>query len=60
MYRGLYLVVAATPPGRPALDPVRATLVLERQPANPRWVKVCGAVDVILVWPARFDSLLGA
>jgi len=33
-----------------------AVLVVERAPAE-RWVEVCAAADIVLVWPDNFDKL---
>jgi hypothetical protein len=37
--------------------PVRAVLVTERAPADERWVPLCAAHGVVLVWPGEFDRL---
>jgi hypothetical protein len=37
---------------------VRAAVVVERRPQDIRWIEVCAAVDVLLVWPDRFSVLL--
>jgi hypothetical protein len=37
----------------------RPVLVVERRPADPRWLDLCGTYGVTLVWPSRFDRLLG-
>lgn len=37
---------------------VRAVLAVERQPADPRWMLLCTAHGVNLVWPASFGALI--
>ena len=36
---------------------VRAVLAVERPPTDPRWVGLCAAHGVTLVWPGEFDRL---
>lgn len=36
---------------------VRAVLAVERAPTDPRWVALCAAHGVTLVWPGEFDRL---
>ncbi len=37
--------------------PIRAVLAVERAPTDPRWVALCAAHGVTLVWPGEFDRL---
>ena len=37
--------------------PVRAVLVTERAPTDPRWISLCAAHGVVLVWPGQFNRL---
>ena len=37
--------------------PVRAVLVIERAPTDQRWISLCAAHGVALVWPGEFDRL---
>lgn len=37
---------------------VRPVLVVERRPADPRWVRLCERLGVGLVWPKSFEELL--
>jgi len=36
---------------------VRSVLAVERPPSDPRWLKICRAAGIDLVWPATFASL---
>jgi hypothetical protein len=36
---------------------VRAAVVLEREPTDLRWVEVCAAEQIALVWPGAWDRL---
>jgi len=36
---------------------VRAVLAVERTPTDPRWISLCAAHGVTLVWPGEFDRL---
>lgn len=38
---------------------VKAVLVTERAPRDPRWVHVCAAAGVLLTWPGRMGQDLG-
>lgn len=40
-------------------DP-RCSLVVEREPTEARWTKVCAMAEVVLAWPGSFDRLLTA
>jgi hypothetical protein len=37
--------------------PVRAVLAIERAPIDQRWLGLCAAHGVVLVWPGEFDRL---
>lgn len=37
--------------------PIRAVLAVERAPTDQRWVALCAAHGVTLVWPGEFDRL---
>lgn len=37
---------------------VVAVLAAEREPRDPAWLELCTALEVILVWPGSFDSVL--
>jgi hypothetical protein len=37
--------------------PVRSVLAIERAPTDERWVSLCAAHGVALVWPGEFDRL---
>jgi len=40
--------------------PIHAVLAVERAPTDPRWVALCAAHGVTLVWPGDFDRLATA
>jgi hypothetical protein len=37
--------------------PVRAVLVVERQPSDQNWFELCSSLDVLVVWPPAFSQL---
>ena len=37
--------------------PIRAVLAIERAPSDQRWITLCAAHGVMLVWPGEFDRL---
>jgi len=37
--------------------PIHAVLAVERAPTDQRWVALCAAHGVTLVWPGEFDRL---
>jgi hypothetical protein len=39
--------------------PSRAWLIVEREPADPSWHRLCGQLGVTLCWPAVFDETIG-
>jgi hypothetical protein len=39
---------------------VRPVLAVERAPSDPRWIGLCAAHGVTLVWPGEFDRLGGS
>jgi hypothetical protein len=39
---------------------VRPVLAIERAPTDLRWIALCGAHGVLLVWPGEFDLLKGS
>ena len=39
--------------------PVEAVLMVEREPTDSSWLKLCERIGVLLLWPDRLDEVLG-
>ena len=40
--------------------PVEAVLMVEREPTDSSWLKLCDSVGVLLLWPDRLNEVLGS